>query len=98
MNVGSPLLTTLGGYQGFQTVWVSAFGSTVTGIVVMVVHNGMGQTVEYSTGVLQLSAGSSGKAYLIPFGLPTGDYSATFFVITNAGIAISSATTASFFL
>jgi len=64
----------------------------------MVVHNYLGQTVEISTSVLQLGAGAEGSAYTIIFGLASGAYSATFFVVTPSGTAISTSTTASFTL
>jgi len=64
--------------------------------VFMVVHNSLGQTVEISTGVLQLAAGANGTAYTIAFGMASGEYSATFFAVSTSGYAISSSTTAPF--
>jgi hypothetical protein len=68
----------------------------VTGIVYLVVHNRLGQTAEYSTATLQLAVGANGTAYPIAFGLPSGEYSATFFVVTSGGVAISVSTTVPF--
>jgi hypothetical protein len=68
----------------------------VTGVVFMVVHNRLGQTVEYSTATLQLTNGANGTAYLVAFGLASGEYAATIFVDTTSWVAISTPATASF--
>jgi len=70
--------------------------ANATGIIFMVVHNYLGQTVEISTATLQLAAGANGTARPIIFGLPSAIYTATFFVSSTSGVAISTAVTESF--
>ena len=91
-----PVYGPLGPYSSFSIPYVNTFNTTAIGIVFMVVHNSLGQTVEISTGVLQLAAGANGTAYTIVFGLASGEYSATFFVTEPSGVAISATTTAAF--
>jgi len=76
--------------------YTSGLNTTSIGIVFMVVHNYLGQTVEISTSVLQPAAGANGTAYAIAFGLASGMYSGTFFVVGTSGVAMSTTTTASF--
>jgi hypothetical protein len=72
-------------YQNSQSI-------PVEGLVVMVLHNAMGQTVLISTATLSLQASSSGTALLLENGLPSGDYNASVFAFTFAGVAISTST------
>jgi hypothetical protein len=95
-EVGPPVYAQLGAYQAFKVSYVNFANANVTGIVYLVVHNRLGQTAEYSTSTLQLAAGANGTAYPIAFGLPSGEYSATLFVATPSGVAISVPTTAAF--
>jgi hypothetical protein len=95
-ETGNPLYTSLGPYSSFETTYVNGINATVTGVVFMVVHNSLGQTIEISTCVLQLASGANGTAYTITFGLASGEYSATFFAVSTSGYAISSTTTSPF--
>jgi hypothetical protein len=97
LPVGSPVLSQFGAYQAFKISWVSVgFTANSTGIVLLVIHNYLGQTVEYSTAVIQLPSGANGTSYPIVFGLVSGTYFATFFVIAPSGLSMSATTTASF--
>ena len=62
-------------------VWSTTFQNNldvaVLGIVIMVLHNNLGQTVFFSTATLNLTRGLSGTAYNVEFGLPPGIYNAT---------------------
>jgi hypothetical protein len=97
--VGAPSVQVLNG----STVGVVAYGNhlavDVTAIVIMVLRNGLNQTVYYSTSTLTLSGGPTGtigSAYIVEFGVPPGTYSATFFAFTFGGVAISAPTTSPF--
>jgi hypothetical protein len=92
----TPTYAQLGYYSSMEIQYTSGLNATATGIVLMVVHNSLGQTVEISTSVLQLAAGANGTAYEIAFGLESGTYSGTFFVVSTSGTAMSTTTTASF--
>ncbi len=86
----------LGPDSSFAVPLANGVNANMTGIVFMVVHNSLGQTVEISTSVLQLAPNANGTAIEIVFGLASDMYSATFFVVTLSGVAVSETTTASF--
>lgn len=96
VETAPPTYVQLEAYSSFNIPYVNLFSSASIGIVFMVVHNYLGQTVEISTATLQLAAGANGTAYPIAFGLASGTYSATFFVTEASGVAIASTSTASF--
>jgi hypothetical protein len=86
----------IGGYSVSALTYLNTSNTTVIGVVFMVIHNDLGQTVEVSTATLQLAAGANGTAYLTRFGLASGAYSGTFFVVEPSGVAISTTTTETF--
>lgn len=94
-EIGSPNYTSLGPYHTVEITYANSANATMTGIVFMVVHNYLGQTVEISTATLTLTAGTNGMAFPIAFGLAQGQYSATLFTTSAAGVAITSTTTVS---
>jgi len=67
--------------------------ANTTGIVFSVVRNALGQTVEYSTATVQIASGGISTAYLVVFGLPGGQYSASLFAVYPSGVALSTTTT-----
>lgn len=96
-ELAAPVFAQLGAYSSFQIVYANNnMNTNVTGIIFMVVHNYLGQTVEISTATLQLAAGTNGTAHPIIFGLASDTYSATFFVTSTSGVAISTTTAESF--
>jgi hypothetical protein len=95
-EIGPPVYAALGPYQSIEISYVSDVNAATTGIVFMVVHNYLGQTVEISTATLALAADANGTAFPIAFGLASGQYSATLFATSTSGVAISEATTAPF--
>jgi hypothetical protein len=95
-SIGDPLYTQLGPYDVIEISYTNLCGGNVTAIVFVVVHNMLGQTVEISTGTLQLVAGANGTAYGVLFGLPDGEYSGTLFAVAPSGVAISLTTTVAF--
>lgn len=91
-----PVYVKLGAYSSFQVAYISAMNSDVTGIVFLVIHNYLNQTVEISTATLQLAPTAYGTANPVIFGLASGTYAATFFVTYTNGVAIAATTTESF--
>lgn len=96
IEIGSPVDASVGPYHSVEISYANIVNDTVTGVVFMVVHNHLGQTVQISTATLVLSAGANGTAYPVSFGLAPGQYSATLFTTSTAGTAISFTTTVSF--
>jgi len=66
--------------------------SNVTGIVLWVVHNEVGQTVGIGSTTLQLSAGANATANPIIYNLAPGTYNSTVFAIASNGVEISTST------
>jgi hypothetical protein len=95
-EIGPPVYTALGPYQSVEISYINGINATVTGIVFMVVHNYLGQTVEISTATLTLAAGANGTAYPIAFGLAPCQYSASLFATSTSDVAISETVVASF--
>ncbi len=94
--VGAPRFSTIGISPTLATTFQNNLDVAVLGIVIMVVHNNLGQTVFYSTATLNLTRGFSGTAYTVEFGLSPGLYKATIFAFSPSGVAISNSTTTSF--
>jgi len=95
-STGPPVYIQLGAYNSMEIGYKNLSQVNLTSIVYLVVRNTSGQTVLYSTEVLELSPGANGTAYLVAFGLPPGYYNAALFAISTAGTAVSSATLVSF--
>jgi len=93
---GTPGVQTLGAYKGIVATYTDNSNAAQTGVVYAVVHNASGQTVYYTTATIS-PAGNGGTqvADLILFGLPSGSYTATLFVTSTGGTAISGTTTVS---
>jgi hypothetical protein len=72
--------------------------SSVLGIVVWVVHNGIGQTVGYGAATIQPDPGANSTALPIIYNLAPGTYNSTLFVIASSGVAISNSTSVAFTL
>lgn len=95
-ETGAPVFAALDSYSSFEILYVNDFNVTMAGIVFMVIHDSLGQTVEISTSFLQLEPDANGTAYPIAWGLASGLYAATFFVVSSSGYAISVTSTAAF--
>ncbi len=91
--VNQPSIIPLGSFMGAQAVYRDNSNATVIGIVIMTLHNGVGQTVYYTATSLTLAPGGNATAYEVVSGLPSGNYNATFFATTPNGVAISLPTT-----
>jgi hypothetical protein len=96
IGVGTPLYSRVGPYDAIWTSYTNLSNGNMTGIVFAVIHNSLGQTVEISTGTLELPAMANGTAFAVVFGLPDGEYSGMLFATSVAGTALSTATTVSF--
>lgn len=94
--MGTPMFNRVGSYPVMETTFQNNLDVGVLGIVIMVVHNNLGQTVFYSTATLNLTRGFSGTAYNVEIGLPPSKYQATIFAVSTSGVAISNSTTVSF--
>jgi hypothetical protein len=95
-SIGNPLYTQVGPYDVIAISYTNLCSGSVLGVVFAVVHNMLGQTVEISTGTLQLAAGANGTAFAVVFGLPDGEYSGTLFAVSASGVALSTTTTVAF--
>ncbi len=95
-QVDPPVLTQLATYQSFKVTYNNTISVSMTGMVFMVVHNSLGQTVQISISSLQLAPGANGSAFPILLGLPSGNYTATFFATTPGDVAISTASVQTF--
>jgi hypothetical protein len=80
----------------FAMTYANSANISLLGIVFLVVHNSLGQTLEISTGSVVLAAGANGTAFPVVFGLAPGTYQGTYFVISPAGTAMSSTSTLNF--
>jgi hypothetical protein len=103
--VGGTAVWTMVGAPAEKTLTISPAGVTtfhnnldvaVLGIVIMVLHNDMGQTVYFSTATMNITRGMSSTAYNVEFGVIPGIYNATYFAVSTSGVAISNSTTATF--
>jgi hypothetical protein len=96
IGAGTPLYAQVGPYDAIWIGYTNLSNGNVTGIVFAVIHNSLGQTVDISTGTLQLPAGANGTAFAVVFGLPDGEYSGTLFATSISGTALSTTTTIAF--
>ena len=93
-----PVYCTVGSERCYEVTYKNNLNMTSMGFVYLVINNAIGQTVSYSTVILNLTAGANGTGYPVVAGLGPGEYNATFFVTAPSGIAISSTTTATFII
>ncbi|MDA4118745.1 MAG: hypothetical protein OK455_10430 [Thaumarchaeota archaeon] len=94
--VGPPTMLTLEGSPAFQITFHNDLTVSVFGIVMVVLHNGLGQTVYYTTATTTLTRLGIGPVYAAVVGVPAGSYNATFFAMDSSGVGISAPTTAVF--
>ncbi len=94
--LGPPKVVQLGTYQAIEVNYSNYGSAYPMGIVMMVIHNSQGQTVQWTTCTLQIPDGETRTAYTVSIGLEPGTYSATMFVVYTSGIAISPTVTVTF--
>jgi hypothetical protein len=90
---GTASQATQGAYQVVQVSYTNTSNAPVQAVVFAVIHNSIGQTVSIATASLTVGVGATGIAYPTLFGLPSGTYSVTLFVTSQAGAAISTTST-----
>jgi hypothetical protein len=85
--------------QGSNTIISASFtnnsNAPQTAFIYAVVHNALGQTVYYTTATISPAAGATATGQLVLFGLAPGTYSATVFVVSASGTALSTTTNVS---
>ena len=87
--VNVPRFPTVGASPAVETIWVNNLSFPVVGIVWATIHNGLGQTVTFSSATVTPPVGGNATAYDFIFGLPPGTYYATIFVTSVSFVAIS---------
>jgi hypothetical protein len=86
---GQVTVVQLNGYPTGKANYQNNLNVTVLGIVYVVLHNSAGQTVYINVGTTSPAAGTNSTAFVVIYGVPTGTYSATFFVTLASGPAMS---------
>jgi len=89
---GTPSVVTLPQGTFLQVVYNNPGTQQVTGVVIVSVHNSLGQTVFIGASTIHPAAGQSDTA-LVPLLLGSGSYTADVFVITTSGGSLSAPTT-----
>jgi len=94
--VGTPTTSTSGGNTLISATYTNNSNAPQTAFIYAVVHNALGQTVLYTTSTLNnIAAGGSQTGQLVLFGLAPGTYTATLFVVSTSGTALSTTSTVS---
>lgn len=91
--ISAPTLFYTSGNPATAVTYLNNLNATTLGIVILVVHNSLGQTVDYAAATLNLAPGANSTAYDVIFGLPPGTYNASLFAIIPSGTAISTLST-----
>jgi hypothetical protein len=93
---GTPTLGKSGSNTIISTSFTNNSNAPQTAYIYAVVHNALGQTVLYATSTLNgVAPGASQTGQLVLFGLPSGTYTATIFVVSTSGTALSTSATVS---
>jgi hypothetical protein len=96
--VKGPTLSYGGDNPVVEATYTNNLNFTVTGISFLMIHNGVGQTIAYSTATLIPPGGGNATAYNVVFGLPPGTYHATVFVTSVSWVALSGSSSFTFTL
>jgi hypothetical protein len=90
----TPTITQLGDYTEVQVAVSNPLAASAVGLVYAIVHDGNGQIIASSSGVLNVGPSSNGTATILIFGLRLGAlYSLTIFAVDGNGEAISATET-----
>jgi hypothetical protein len=93
---GTPTVGKSGSNTIISTSFTNNSNAPQTAYIYAVVHNALGQTVLYATSTLNgVAPGASETGQLVLFGLPSGTYTATVFVVSTSGTALSTSATVS---
>ncbi|HUI01650.1 MAG TPA: hypothetical protein VLX56_08485 [Nitrososphaerales archaeon] len=90
--VGTPTIQSVGFAQAAMVTFDNHLDISVLGVVILVLHNNVGQTVYYSAATVNITRGLYGTAYPVVAGVAPGHYNATIFAESTGGAAISNAT------
>jgi hypothetical protein len=91
--LSKPTVSLIGCCQTAQIDYGNNYNASILGLGIIVLHNGMGQTVYTNVGTANVTAGGTQLLYDVISGVPAGSYNATFFAIASSGVAISNTTT-----
>ena len=96
--VGQPVFSKVGIQEGLEVIYHNNLDVPTQGLIIMVVHNSLGQMLGYGTATLSLNASATAVSpnLLIAFGVSGGNYSASVFAFTFSGVAISNTTTGTY--
>lgn len=90
--IGQPSIVQLSGSPTGKTNYQNNLNVTELGIVFMVIHNSVGQTVYITTATASIASGANSTTYDVVYGVPSGSYTATFFAMLPSGTAMSTPT------
>jgi hypothetical protein len=89
LNPGTPSGTTLGGVPGLAETYVNTGGASLTVLVLGVVKNSGGSTVDVIATSFPVDPGKSATAFLAFGQYPSGTYTITVIAVTASSVAIS---------
>jgi len=92
---GTPAVSKQSGNTIISATFTNNSNAPQTAYIYAVVHNAAGQTVYYTTATITPGAGASQTGQLVLFGLAPGTYSATVFVVSTSGTALSTTSSVS---
>jgi len=92
---GTPAVSKSGGNTVINAAYTNNSNAPQTAYIYGVVHNALGQTVYYTTASVNPAAGATQTGQLVLFGLPSGTYSVSIFVVSPSGTALSTTSTVS---
>jgi len=95
--IGQPSVVTLNGYPTAKVNYQNNINVTIAlGVVYLVLHNGMGQTLYIKVGTTSnVPSSTNSTAFVVLYNVPSGTYSATFFATLPSGTAMSLPTSVS---
>jgi len=86
------------GLQAAEANFLNNSNQTFLGIVLWVVRDSAGQTVAYTSATIDVAAGQNSTAYPTLVGVVAGSYNSAIFVVSSAGVALSTSSSLSFTL
>jgi hypothetical protein len=93
--IGQPSIVQLNGSPTGKVTFLNNVNTTTLGLVLLVLHNSVGQTVYITAGTANVASGANSTAYDVIYAVPSGTYTATFFAELPSGTAMSVPTTIS---
>jgi hypothetical protein len=92
--IGQPTVSVLNGNPTAKVTYLNNLNVTIPlGLVLLVVHNSVGQTVYVNAGTTSsVAAGGNSTAFVVIYGVQSGSYTANIFAELPSGTAMSVAT------